>query len=156
MANLMLITIVVIPSPDLIRINAAADDTGIVYVDGNVVFNITAVRKLFRGAVSNTSKMIAVDVFSSVGDIGLMVYISTGIVSDTSWKCTSGVVSRNWISPDFNDKKWPVAISYFVNSGSKELYHGTLVKMNNFPASAHWIRASEEHGSRMHCRRSLV
>ena len=102
--------------------------------------------------------MIAVDVFSTVGEIGLMAHISTGVVSETSWKCAPSKESKeslDWISPDFNDSHWPAAISYFKNDNTARNDQRDILQMADFPPHASWITTSEREGKRMHCRRSL-
>ena len=138
--------------PHLMRINAAADDTGTVFVDGEVVIRITTVRRLYTAVVNKTSKTIAADIHSTVKEIGLMVYISTGIVSDTSWKCVSDLDYSNWTSPGFDDSQWPAAISYYINNGNSR----NDIQMDDFPKNAHWITTLQNEADRMMCRRSLT
>ena len=135
-----------------ITVTIATDDSGIAYVDGRLLFTISDCRVAVNASVNDDSKLIAVEIHNGALDIGLMVQTSSGMVSDTNWKCTSKQQKCGWNSPDFDDSNWPQAISYFINDGTNPLW---FLKMNDFPQNAHWLTTAERTSSKMFCRRSL-
>ena len=134
-------------------IRIATDDTGTAYVDGRLLFTIAKCREAVSATVKDDIKVIAVQVINYAIDIGLMAMTSSGVVSDTNWKCTSTQPALGWNSPDFDDSKWPQAISYFRNDGSS--YSEPNIRMYDFPINAHWLTTVEKTGSEMYCRRYL-
>ena len=131
----------------------ATDDTGMAYVDGALLFNIPMCRVTVSAKVSNDSKIIAVEIKNEKGEIGLMAMTSSGVVSDTNWKCTSTQPASGWNFPNCNDSKWPQAISYFKNDGTN--HNLSYIRMYDFPKNAHWLTTVANRAPQMYCRRSL-
>ena len=70
-----------------ITITIATDDTATIYVDGQYKA-VTISHIPININVKASSRVIAVVVYNMGQSGGLIAQISTGIVSDRSWKCT--------------------------------------------------------------------
>ena len=128
------------------------------YADGEYLVNITACGKTVKAAVQKSTKVLAIKVLNNFEHIGFMAVTSSGIVSDTDWKCTSASPPSQWNTVDFDDSEWPQAVGYTNHgnvitgtTGNK----GYCLNTNDFPQNAHLLATSNRNDYRMFCRRVL-
>ena len=77
-------------------------------------------------------------------DEGILASTSTGIVTDTSWKCTT-TLEVDWTSCFFNDAHWPNA----------RTAGGPDNRPTDIASCASWIWARGSHGGTVYCRKRI-
>ena len=75
---------------------------------------------------------------------GILASTSTGIVTDTSWKCTT-TLEDDWTRCFFNDDHWPNA----------RRVEGPSVHILDISSSASWIWAEGSNGGTVYCRKRV-
>ena len=80
----------------------------------------------------------------SVGDHGILASTSTGIVTDTSWKCTT-TLEDDWTICFFDDSHWRDAKRV---SGPNE-------RPSDIASSAGWIWAQDPTNGTVYCRKRI-
>ena len=78
------------------------------------------------------------------GDEGILASTSTGIVTDTSWKCTT-ILEDDWTSCFFDDSHWRCA----------RKAEGPPGRPSDIAKSAAWIWAEGSHGGTVYCRKRI-
>lgn len=75
------------------------------------------------------------------------------------WKCKeyNGRLQRNWLSPDYDDSRWPSAHSYGRNNQNTVWRRVSGRTRHSIPSNAEWIwtRNNNNH-NRVVCRRTLI
>ena len=79
------------------------------------------------------------------GAEGILASTSTGIVTDTSWKCTT-TLEDDWTTCLFDESHWP-------NARQEE--HRPAFQPSEISSSAVWIWAKDSDGGTVYCRKRL-
>ena len=133
-----------------VNLTICTDDSGSIFVDGVRVLN-TEVFKTYSVEINHSFDILAVFVTNILGHIGIMAETSTGIVTDTSWKCTDREQRPGWITKRFNDSLWPSAVIIAHNKGG----HGLMPQLHDFPEDGLWISVSNAFAKRLYCRKKI-
>lgn len=130
------------------------DNWGMAYVDGEVVASSMSALRAERFSISPSSRCFAVHVNRLRSGMGLMVTISTNIVSDPTWKCTSKTqADLNWTKDNFNDSLWPNAV---VKSRDQHIETITNFEFGYSGRSMPlWIGVENDIAAAMFCRYTL-
>ena len=135
-----------------VSLTITADDVFHVHHDGGVV--LTAYHWADAHTVSLDNVCVLAIKAENTGDgAGLLASTSTGVVTDTSWKCSSGggaVEQTGWHLPDFDDAAWGQARVLAANDGST--FRGIIAGINT---EAKWIWAQNVTADVIYCRKSL-
>ena len=135
-----------------VSLTITADDIFYVYHDGGVV--LTAYHWADAHTVSLDNVCVLAIKAENTGDgAGLLASTSTGVVTDTSWKCSSGggaVEQTGWHLPGFDDSALAQAHEIALNDGSWWLH--VVAGIN--PA-AQWIWSQNTTDDVIYCRKSL-
>ena len=135
-----------------VSLTITADDVFHVHHDGGVV--LTAYHWADAHTVSLDNVCVLAIKAENTGDgAGLLASTSTGVVTDTSWKCSSGggaVEQTGWHLPDFDDAAWSQARVVAANDGS--VWPSVLAGIN--PA-AQWIWSQDSSDDVIYCRKLL-
>ena len=78
------------------------------------------------------------------GGEGILASASTGIITDTSWKCTT-MLEDDWTNCFFNDAHWH----------SARQVRGPSPRTPNISSSASWIWAEGSRGGTVYCRKRV-
>ena len=130
------------------NLTITTDDSGIIFVDEVQVLS-TKVYKTYTVEIDHSFDTLAVFVTNIFDTIGIMAETSTGIVTDTSWKCTDQTQSSRWKTKRFNDSLWPRAVVLAVNKGG----HGLMPELKDFSLDKLWISVSNVRAGNLYCRK---
>ena len=91
------------------KIGITADNAFALYGDGSSIGDGNDMRKCCTFP-SGASKVLAVVAKDYGAYEGIILYSTTGVITDSTWKCISSELasSSEWASPDFNDMSWPL------------------------------------------------
>ena len=92
--------------------------------------------------------MLAVKAVDGGSDFGILASTSTGVVSDTTWKCSSSY-QTDWHLASFDDSAWSPAVIRRTNGD------GPWGRFNAINAQAKWIWAHGVAGGTIYCRKSF-
>ena len=132
-------------------LTAAIDDSGLLFVDGQMVMKLRY--HIPQSATVNRNiQVIALDLLNYVGESGFILRSSTGIVSDSTWRCISNAPPARWSQADFDDSHWPNAVETWSNE--KDLIG---IKLSKFQPMDKWIRSQQLPGPLKHayCRKKF-
>ena len=125
---------------------------GEVYIDGQLMATTTFYTPITIG-LSIDSRVIGVHITDEDSvHIGFIAKVSTGVVSDMSWKCTTSTPSKEWSMPDYKDDYWMQAVAYSINSLG--YMANTYPPLASFAPNALWIH-SMQPSNQLYCRRSI-
>ena len=79
---------------------------------------------------------------------GILASTSTGVVTDTTWKCTTAL-EPDWSTCAFDDSNWPDAVSRGANGV------GPWGQFDDIDATAEWIWAKGSDNGVVYCRKRL-
>ena len=91
------------------------------------------------------TKVIAIHGFNIGGPAGIIGSFSTGLVTDSSWRCTNKKYPK-WQSPDFDDSAWP---------GAETVRRNDKLQGPKIAKEAKWIWTSRNTDMNVYCRSSL-
>ncbi|CAH3183434.1 unnamed protein product [Porites evermanni] len=91
-------------------------------------------------------QVVAVYVKNVGGSGGLIASFGNGVVTDSTWKCTTQGI-RNWEKVGFDDNNWPAAKVHSGNSGNGRVY--------GIASEAKWIGPSLLNAANIYCRRRM-
>ena len=91
-------------------------------------------------------QVVAVYVKNVGGSGGLIASFGNGVVTDSTWKCTTQGI-RNWEKVGFDDNNWPEAKVHSGNSGNRRVY--------GIANEAKWIGPSLLNAANIYCRRRM-
>ena len=97
--------------------------------------------------------VLTVKTQNNVGGAGILASTSTGVVTDASWKCSSGggaVEQSGWHLPGFDDTAWSQARVVAPNDGS--FWTGVIGAINS---EAKWIWTQNSSDDVVYCRKFL-
>ena len=135
------------PSPQII-VKIVTDDHANVFVDGKqIITTKTLEPQVFT--ISASSRLFALEIFNVMFTVGFTLTMSNGVVSDTSWKCTSAPGLSGWQRSDYNDISWPFA-ERFIQHKYLLLLPDDIIPPDNW-----WISVSNSLVSHMYCRKFL-
>ena len=119
-----------------VTLTVTADDRVMVYDGGRLVFGNG--NWMFAQTVTLTSSpcLLAVAAQDYALDAGILASTSTGVVTDTSWKC-SAVEEAGWYLPSFDDSDWSNAKITGTNDVSNQWQRAIA----GISAQAKWIWA---------------
>ena len=105
-----------------ISLTIATDDSGTVYVDGDLVCTIKESLIPVNFTISTSNRVIAVEVVNGghiptvINYVGFLID-SAKFFTDNSWKCTlEPLFTEEWIHLSFNDSSWPNAVCFVTSS----------------------------------------
>ena len=117
------------------------------YHDGNVVLSDDDWRYEHTVSLDDVC-VLAINVVDYSSNFGLLASTSTGVVTNASWKCSSGVEQTGWHLPDFDDAAWSQAWVTSANGGSSSRFPGISWQ-------ADWIWVQDSSADIIYCRKSL-
>ncbi|XP_022788848.1 uncharacterized protein LOC111328634 [Stylophora pistillata] len=140
-----------------ITLNITCDNNLYLYVDGKYLGGgaTNASQKDFRTyKIMSRSHVVALHCTASTPPWkgGILGSFENGLVTDTSWKCTT-TAEYGWNMISYRDDDWPMAIHHGANSDST-LPWGSISSIDK---NAVWIWSNDnENDSEVFCRHKLV
>ena len=142
--SIVLITLLVIFTDVTAVINC--DDKMELYADGIQIGKDNGkwfMSKIYK--IPATTKVVAIHGFNIGGPAGIIGSFSTGLVTDSSWRCTNKKYPK-WQSPEFDDSAWP---------GAETVRRNDKLKGPAISKEAKWIWTSRNTDMKVYCRNSL-
>ena len=102
--------------------------------------------------INNTISIIAISVTNIIDRIGIMAEISGGAISKKPWKCTEMVSGLNWATKNFDDSKWPNAVTHAFNRDG----YGLMFRNPKFSDNNVWFSGSDMFAAHMYCRKKIA
>lgn len=136
----------------VVKASLSCKDSMKIYVDGRQETDMMNCKKFhqfwaYNFTILPTAQLIAIEV-ESVKKPYVIGSFSDGIVTNSSWKCTSGT-ELNWQRPGLNDSLWKSAVEHCgSNKESDEGYKKYGVRSHG----ARWITSADDGQQNMYCR----
>ena len=139
-----------IVSVDTVTLTITADDEIYVYHGGQLVLAESS-----YGVVHNVSLdgacVLAFYAVNHYDDGVVLASTSTGVVTDASWKCSSGLQFGDWQSANFDDTACSQALIIASNNDDNVMWQS----VEEISADAKWIWAQDTSSDVAYCRKTL-
>ena len=142
-----------IVSVDTVTLTITADDIFYVYHGGDGVVLTGDEWRVAHTVHLVEVCVLAVKAVNTIYNPGLLASTSTGVVTDASWKCSSGggaVEQTGWHLPGFDDAAWGQARVVAPNDGS--VWPSVVAGIN---PTAQWIWSQDSTDDVIYCRKLL-
>eukprot|EP00092_Neocalanus_flemingeri_P099982 GFUD01127633.1.p1 GENE.GFUD01127633.1~~GFUD01127633.1.p1 ORF type:complete len:836 (+),score=161.16 GFUD01127633.1:310-2508(+) len=137
------------------EVNMTVDNAFQLFGDGILIGSGSDFQDIFT-FTTDASEVLAIFAWNWSGPVGILLSTSTGVVTDSSWKCIDSqkVTSPDWSSPGFNDMSWPYAVTLGYNVvQNPPLIWGIRLGIYG---SAQWIWAPGSPApQKVYCRKQL-
>ena len=130
-----------------------SDDYMEVYADGRLVQSCNSFWDVYTFQIDNDVSMLAVDVNNVILCGSFIAQTSTGVVTDTTWKCTTTYYA-GWNEISFDDSNWPNATAHVNNVPG---YCSLVLPINSCCSSNNqWIGVADRYYlGHFYCRKRL-
>ena len=100
-----------------VTLTLAGYESFYVYHNGGVVLSVEQLSVAAHSVDLDNACVLAIETVDVDALAGVLASTSTGVVTDTSWKCST-VEETDWHLPDFDDAAWSQASVIAPNDGS--------------------------------------
>ena len=124
-----------------------ADNTLWIYDDYGVILNVNDWQFTDNVRLSTDVCLLAMKAQDDGVDRGLIASTNTGVVTDSTWKCTVEE-EEGWHTENFDDSQWPFAVERYINGDGVWGFYDLI------DSQAHWIWTGNT-ASVIYCRKRL-
>jgi len=134
-------------------LHATCDDQMKVYFDGELQPETDAMKhweRVSQLSIPAETRVLAIECKNVVGEAGILASTSTGLKTDSSWRCSSEVI-EGWTQPDFVIAPDTFATANTLGDNTKNPF-GPWGPRPDIQADAEWIWAAGSTGAWAGCR----